>query len=51
MKQSQREAASESYYKDYFSKAKKKTKNKKQKTCKIVKAPSVIDSLVRLFGG
>lgn len=24
---------------------------KKKKTCKIVKAPSVIDSLVRLFGG
>lgn len=48
MKQSQREAASESYYKDYFSKARKK---KKKKPCKIVKAPSVIDSLVRLFGG
>lgn len=49
MKQSQREAASESYYKDYFSKARKK--KKKKKPCKIVKAPSVIDSLVRLFGG
>lgn len=48
MKQSQREAVSKSYYKDYFSKAQKK---KKKKTRKIVKAPSVIDYLVRLFGG
>ena len=50
MKQSQREAVSKSYYKDYFSKAQKK-KKKKKKTRKIVKAPGVIDYLVRLFGG
>ena len=49
MKQSQREAVSKSYYKDYFSKAQKK--KKKKKTRKIVKAPGVIDYLVRLFGG
>lgn len=44
MKQSQREAVSKSYYKDYFSKAQKK-KNPQDS-----KAPAVIGYLVRLFG-
>lgn len=46
MKQSQREAVSKSYYKDYFSKAQKKKKNPQDS-----KAPAVIGYLVRLFGG
>lgn len=48
MKQSQREAVSKSYYKDYFSKAQKK---KKKKNPQDSKAPAVIGYLVRLFGG
>lgn len=47
MNQSQREAVSKSDYKDYFSKAQKE----KEKKSKVVKAPSVIDYLVRSLGG
>lgn len=46
MKQSQREAASKSYYKEIT-----KTISLKLKKSKIVKAPSVIDYLVRSFEG